>query len=187
MSITTQPTPNPATLKFLLDDDILAAGTADFPDAATASEGSPLAARLFAVDGVDGVFLGRDFVTVTAKVDWTGALETQVAAAIEAHMATGEAIVTAPPTVPEVPISAADRPVVDRIEELLESHIRPGVALDGGNIAFRHYAQGIVYLELQGACAGCPSSTMTLRYSVENLLRHYVPEVREVRAIDAAN
>lgn len=187
MSITTQPTPNPATLKFLLAEDILSDGTADFPDAEAARAGSPLAARLFEAGGVSGVFLGRDFVTVTAEGDWTGELEARVAAMIEAHLAAGEPVLTSAPVVPESPISEADRPVVERIEELLESHIRPGVALDGGNIAFRHYAQGIVYLELQGACAGCPSSTMTLRYSVENLLRHYVPEVREVRAVDGMN
>lgn len=185
MSVTTQPTPNPATLKFLLDIDILPDGTADFPDRAAARAGSPLAARLFDCPGVTAVFLGRDFVTVSAARDWTAELETAITAAIEAHLAAGEAVVTAPPPVPQAPIAEADRPVVARIEELLESHVRPGVALDGGNIAFRHYAEGIVYLELQGACAGCPSSTMTLRYSVENLLRHFVPEVLEVRAVDA--
>jgi Fe-S cluster biogenesis protein NfuA len=182
MSVTAQPTPNPATLKFLLDADILDGGTADFADAAAAA-GQPLPERLFALPGIAGVFLGRDFVSVSkaADADWAD-LEDAVAAAIAAHLADGGPALHPRPAVPEGPVAAADQPVVDRILELLDSHIRPGIALDGGNIAFKTYADGIVYLELQGACAGCPSSVMTLRYSVENLLRHYIPEVREVRA-----
>ena len=184
MHVTAQPTPNPATLKFLLDVDILDAGTADFPDAAAAEAGSPLAGQLFALAGVTGVFLGRDFVSVTRSggADWA-ALAPAVEATLRRFVRQGGPVLRQRPAVPAAAVSGADQAVVARIEALLESHIRPGVALDGGNIAFRGYGEGIVYLEMQGACAGCPSSVMTLRYSVENLLRHYVPEVREVRAV----
>ena len=183
MSVTPQPTPNPATLKFVLDADILDGGTADFPDAA-AAVGQPLPQRLFALPGVAGVFLGRDFVSVTGtrEADWNQ-LESAVVQVLSSFLDGGEPALRPRPAASEMPIAESDRPVVDRIHELLDSHIRPGIALDGGDIAFRGYGEGIVYLELQGACAGCPSSVMTLRYSVENLLSHYVPEVREVRAV----
>ncbi|HEV2264198.1 MAG TPA: NifU family protein [Stellaceae bacterium] len=180
MFIQTETTPNPATLKFLPGRAVMGDGTANFPDAASAQR-SPLAKRLFGLPGVTGVFFGSDFITVakTDDVDWL-ALKSQVLGAIMQHFTTGE------PIVPDAPAAAAEEEgdeIVAQIKELLETRVRPAVAQDGGDIIFDHYADGVVYLHMQGSCSGCPSSTATLKAGIENMLRHYIPEVTEVRPV----
>ena len=184
MFIQTETTPNPATLKFLPGQTVLDAGTADFPSA-EAGQASPLARRLFDIDGVTGVFLGHDFVTVT-KVEareWDH-LKPAVLGAIMEHFQSG-----APAMEGEAAAAhganhdEADSAVVGQITELLDTRVRPAVAQDGGDITFHGYERGVVYLQMKGACAGCPSSTMTLKMGIENLLRHYIPEVLEVRPV----
>lgn len=185
MFIQTEETPNPAALKFLPGREVMAAGTADFPDAETAMP-SPLAARLFAVDGVAGVFLGADFVSVT-KADGTEwhLLKPSVLGAIMEHFMSGDAVMAdATSDAPHMPaVEEGDEEVVEQIVELLDERVRPAVAQDGGDIVFYGFKKGVVYLHMQGACAGCPSSTVTLKMGIENMLRHYIPEVQEVRSI----
>jgi len=182
MFIQTEATPNPATLKFLPGTQVMAAGTANFTDAASA-DNSPLATRLFEIEGVDGVFFGGDFVTVT-KADDEGwdVVKPRVLAAVMDHFTQGL------PVMNEAAEKAAsgenDTDVVKQIKELIETRVRPAVAQDGGDIVFRSFEEGVVYLHMQGACAGCPSSTATLKNGIENMLRHYVPEVTEVRAVN---
>lgn len=181
MFIETETTPNPATLKFLPGRAVMSAGTADFRDEAQAAR-SPLAKRLFGLPGVTGVFLGADFITV-AKADsaeWFE-LKPRVLGTIMEHFTSGEAAVNEPAST----ASSEDEgdEVVAQIKELLETRVRPAVAQDGGDIIFDHYADGVVYLHMQGSCSGCPSSTATLKAGIENMLRHYVPEVMEVRAV----
>lgn len=182
MFIQTETTPNPATLKFLPGRDVMAAGTADFADATTAGR-SPLAQRLFDVEGVTGVFLGSDFVTVTKSPDkeWY-VLKPAILGMIMEHFTSGR-----PVLLPDAQDAAAapedDDEVVTQIKELLDTRVRPAVAQDGGDIVFHGFEDGVVYLHMQGACAGCPSSTATLKSGIENMLRHYVPEVQEVRAV----
>jgi Fe-S cluster biogenesis protein NfuA len=181
MFIQTEQTPNPATLKFIPGRVVLASGTANFttPEAA---KRSPLAERLFQLDGVTGVFLGNDFITVTKDFEheWQS-LRPTVLAAIMEHFTAGH------PVLLEAAAAAEDREeddeVVAQIKELLETRVRPAVAQDGGDIIFDRYQDGIVYLHMQGSCSGCPSSTATLKAGIENMLRHYVPEVHEVRAV----
>ncbi|MDM7459919.1 MAG: NifU family protein [Paracoccus sp. (in: a-proteobacteria)] len=185
MFIQTETTPNPATLKFLPGETVLGSGTADFP-AAEAATSSPLARRIFAVPGVTGVFLGRDFVTVT-KDDATiwDHLKPSVLGAIMEHFQSGA------PAIEDGGAEAGghashdgpDAEIVFQIKELLDTRVRPAVAQDGGDITFHGFDRGIVYLHMQGACAGCPSSTLTLKMGIENLLRHYIPEVIEVRPV----
>ncbi|MDO5704354.1 MAG: NifU family protein [Paracoccus sp. (in: a-proteobacteria)] len=188
MFIQTETTPNPATLKFLPGETVLGAqGTADFPtsDSATAS---PLAQRIFAVPGVTGVFLGADFVTVTKADDavWDH-LKPPVLGAIMDHYQSGAPVIAgggaAPAAGGHAEHSGPDAEIVDQIKELLDTRVRPAVAQDGGDITFHGFDRGIVYLHMQGACAGCPSSTLTLKMGIENLLRHYIPEVVEVRPV----
>lgn len=181
MLIETEPTPNPNTLKFLPGRVVMAAGTASYANA-NAAEHSPLASRIFAVNGVSGAFLGSDFVTVSKKedADWA-ALKPKLLVTISEHYAAGSQ--------PEISIgSAADKsgedPVVTKICELLDTRIRPMVANDGGDIVFCGFENGIVYLHMQGACSGCPSSSATLKHGVENLLKYYVPEVLSVEAVN---
>lgn len=182
MFIQTETTPNPATLKFLPGRDVMAAGTADFADPTTAGR-SPLAQRLFDVEGVTGVFLGSDFVTVTKSPDkeWY-VLKPAILGMIMEHFTSGR-----PVLLPDAQDAAAapedDDEVVTQIKELLDTRVRPAVAQDGGDIVFHGFEDGVVYLHMQGACAGCPSSTATLKSGIENMLRHYVPEVQEVRAV----
>ena len=186
MFIQTESTPNPATLKFLPGQSVLGAGTADFPTADTAGN-SPLAQRIFAVSGVTGVFLGGDFVTVTKDEgqDWD-VLKAPILGAIMEHFQSG-----APAIEGETSASAhaehsgEDGEIVNQIKELLDTRVRPAVAQDGGDIVFHGFDRGVVYLHMQGACAGCPSSTLTLKMGIENLLRHYIPEVVEVRPVAA--
>lgn len=183
MFIQTEATPNPATLKFLPGTSVMGtAGTANFTDAAGATD-SPLAVRLFDIDGVDGVFLGSDFVTVT-KGDGTewDVVKPRVLAAVMDHFTQGEAVMNA--TAGDDASDEDDSDTVKQIKELLETRVRPAVAQDGGDIVFRSFEDGVVFLHMQGACAGCPSSTATLKNGIENMLRHYIPEVQEVRAVN---
>ena len=185
MFIQTESTPNPATLKFLPGQTVLDAGTADFPSA-EASAKSPLAARIFAVDGVEGVFFGNDFVTVTKAdgVDWDH-IKPAILGAVMEHFQSGQPVMEsdAAPASGHAEHTGENAEIVGQIKELLDSRVRPAVAQDGGDITFHGFERGVVYLHMQGACAGCPSSTLTLKMGIENLLRHYIPEVTEVRPV----
>jgi len=186
MFIQTESTPNPATLKFLPGQAVLGTGAADYPAPETA-EGSPLAQRIFAVSDVTGVFLGGDFVTVTKAggVEWDH-IKPAILGAIMEHFQSGQpAILDESATVGHAAHEGPDAGIVIRIKELLDTRVRPAVAQDGGDITFHGFDRGIVYLHMQGACAGCPSSTLTLKMGIENLLRHYIPEVIEVRPVAA--
>jgi Fe-S cluster biogenesis protein NfuA len=183
MFIQTEPTPNPATLKFLPGRTVMEEGTANFADEGAAAR-SPLAQRLFALPGVTGVFLGADFITVTkdAGAEWHR-LKSSVLGAIMEHFTAGRPVILGPVVGPSEVADEADDEVVAQIKELLETRVRPAVAQDGGDIIFHSYEDGIVYLHMHGSCSGCPSSTATLKAGIENMLRHYVPEVVEVRAV----
>ncbi len=185
MFIQTESTPNPATLKFLPGQTVLEMGTADFPSPETADK-SPLAARVFGVSGVTGVFFGNDFVTVTKSddTDWDH-IKPALLGAIMEHFQSGEPVIAGDhtPASGHAEHSGEDGPIVNQIKELLDSRVRPAVAQDGGDITFHGFDRGVVYLHMQGACAGCPSSTLTLKMGIENLLRHYIPEVTEVRPV----
>ena len=184
MYIQTEITPNPATLKFLPGEKVLEDGNADFTSPEKATE-SPLAKRIFEIEGVDAVFLGADFITVTkgSGHDWEH-VKPGVLGSIMDHYQSGEPVMQK--NAGGVSHAKHDGPngdIVEKITELLDTRIRPAVAQDGGDITFHTFEDGIVYLHMQGACAGCPSSTMTLKMGIENLLRHYIPEVTEVRPI----
>ena len=185
MFIQTESTPNPATLKFLPGQAVLDMGTADFPTPDTA-ESSPLAQRLFAVEGVTGVFFGIDFVTVTKddNVEWDH-IKPSLLGAIMEHYQSGQPVMAADhqPSSGHAAHEGENSEIVGQIKELLDSRVRPAVAQDGGDITFHGFERGVVYLHMQGACAGCPSSTLTLKMGIENLLRHYIPEVTEVRPV----
>ena len=186
MFIQTESTPNPATLKFLPGQSVLELGTADFPSVEAAAK-SPLAARIFAAGGVAGVFLGTDFITVTKAegVDWPH-IKPQILGAIMEHFQSGAAVMEGEAAAAHgTNFDAADGDIVNQIKELLDTRVRPAVAQDGGDITFHGFDRGVVYLHMQGACAGCPSSTLTLKMGIENLLRHYIPEVTEVRPVAA--
>jgi Fe-S cluster biogenesis protein NfuA len=190
MFIETETTPNPATLKFLPGQRVMPSGTRDFASPEEA-EISPLAQALFDTGDVTGVFLGTDFVSVTAAqgVEWPS-LKPQVVAILLDHFVSqaplfvgGSANGIAVPAEDEVMgDDPADAEVVEQIKELIETRVRPAVAGDGGDIRYRGFRDGVVYLQMQGACSGCPSSTATLKHGIEGLLKHYVPEVSEVRA-----
>lgn len=190
MYIETETTPNPATLKFLPGRQVMASGTRDFADPESA-EISPLASALFSLGDVTGVFFGSDFVSVTAAqgTDWA-ALKLQVVAVLLDHFvseaplfAGGDAAGFAVPAEDEtIEDSPEDADVIAQIRELIETRVRPAVAGDGGDIVYRGFREGVVFLQMQGACSGCPSSTATLKQGIEGLLKHYVPEVTEVRA-----
>ena len=190
MFIQTEATPNPATLKFLPGQVVMDAGTADFRDASTASAKSPLAAKLFSVDGVTGVFFGYDFVTVTKQdsLDWAH-LKPAILAAIMEHFMAGQPVMDAGSSgdVDDLPkeefFDEGDESIVETIKELLETRVRPAVAQDGGDITFRGYKKGTVFLHMKGACAGCPSSTATLKHGIQNLLHHFIPEVEQVEPV----
>ena len=184
MFIQTESTPNPATLKFLPGQTVLEAGTADFPSPDSAGK-SPLASRIFAVDGVTGVFLGNDFVTVTKadSVDWDH-IKPAILGAVMEHFQSGAPVIEGEQQASgHADFTGEDAEIVGQIKELLDSRVRPAVAQDGGDITFHGFDRGVVYLHMQGACAGCPSSTLTLKMGIENLLRHYIPEVTEVRPV----
>lgn len=180
MFIQTEETPNPATMKFLPGREVMGAGTLDASSKETALP-SPLAQSLFQIAGVCGVFLGRDFISVTKEEDrnWIS-MKPAVLTAIMDHFTSGRPVMETAEASAE---ACCDDPVVAKIRDLLDHKIRPAVAQDGGDITFQKFEDGVVYLTLRGACAGCPSATMTLKAGVENLLRHYIPEVREVRQV----
>lgn len=192
MFIETETTPNPATLKFLPGQKVMPSGTRDFATPEDA-EASPLAQALFDTGEVSGVFFGSNFISVTAApgASWS-ALKPQVVAVLLDHFVSKAPLFHAPSAggiaVPaeDDELLVADDPahadIVEQIKELLETRIRPAVAGDGGDIRYRGFREGVVYLQMQGACSGCPSSTATLKQGIEGLLKHYVPEVTEVRA-----
>lgn len=189
MFIQTEATPNPATLKFIPGRTVLPSGTMEYREAAAAAT-SPLAARLFAIDGVTSVFLGQDFIAVSKSesLAWQH-LKPALLGAIMEHFMSGAPVVAGAEQAESTEADSAaedfapeDQEIVDTIKELIETRVRPAVANDGGDIVFRGFRDGIVSLHMRGACAGCPSSTATLRNGIENLLKHFVPEVMEVRA-----
>ena len=186
MFIQTESTPNPATLKFLPGKEVLLEGTADFRDADSAATASPLAGRLFEIPGVTGVFFGYDFITVTKDgPDWQH-LKPAILGAIMEHFMSGAPLLNEGETSAEADdefFETADAEIVTTIKDLIETRVRPAVANDGGDITFKGFKEGIVYLHMKGACSGCPSSTATLRHGIQNLLKHYVPEVIEVRPV----
>jgi Fe-S cluster biogenesis protein NfuA len=181
MFIQTEETPNPATLKFMPGRAVMAAGTANFV-AAEQAKRSPLAERLFDVEGVTGVFLASDFVTVTKAADreWH-LMKPAILGVIMEHFTANR------PVIVEAAAGAeggeADSEIVAQIKELLETRVRPAVAQDGGDIVFHGFEDGVVLLEMHGSCSGCPSSTATLKMGIENMLKHYIPEVVAVRAV----
>lgn len=185
MFIETEGTPNPATLKFLPGREVMGLATADFASPASATR-SPLASALFALPAVARVFLGGDFIAVTKTdaVDWP-TLKPQVLGAIMEHYVAGLPVIEGEDDLfDEEDVDPADQEIVDQIKELLDTRVRPAVAGDGGDIIFRGYRDGIVRLHLQGACSGCPSSRATLKHGIENMLRHYVPEVIAVEQVE---
>ena len=190
MLIGTEQTPNPATRKFLPGQAVMEAGTRDFADA-EAAQASPLANALFDSGMVEGVFYGRDFVSVTAApgISWSD-LEPLVLETLLDHFVSG-APLFAPGSAAGIRVDAdpafedkaEDAEVIDQIKELIETRVRPAVAQDGGDIAYKGYRDGRLYLSMHGACSGCPSSTVTLKRGIESLIRHYVPEVESVEAV----
>jgi Fe-S cluster biogenesis protein NfuA len=184
MFIQTEATPNPATLKFLPGRPVLEGGTLDLRDAAAAAK-SPLAERLFGIKGVNGVFYGSDFITVSkADGEWPQ-LKPAILGAIMEHFMSGAPLLNegGESAAEDEFFEAADEEIVTTIKDLIETRVRPAVANDGGDITFKGFKEGIVYLHMKGACSGCPSSTATLRHGIQNLLKHYVPEVVEVRPV----
>lgn len=189
MLIQTETTPNPATLKFLPGQPVMTSGTRDFATPEDA-EVSPLAEAIYSTGDVEGVFFGSDFISVTAApgVDWHH-LKPQVLTVLLDHFSSGAPLFRAGSAASiAVPLddmdeNPEDAEIVEQIRELIETRVRPAVAQDGGDIVYRGFKEGIVYLALHGACAGCPSSTMTLKNGIEGLLKHYVPEVEAVEAV----
>ena len=183
MFIQTEQTPNPATLKFLPGCPVMTSGTANFTNE-EAARISPLAERLFSLPEVTGVFLGADFVTVmkSEEGDWYR-LKPAILAVIMEHFTAGRPLLLGDPANSAAVATTEEDEVVAQIKELLETRVRPAVAQDGGDIIFHDFEDGVVYLHMQGSCSGCPSSTATLKAGIENMLRHYIPEVVEVRAI----
>ncbi len=182
MFIQTERTPNPATLKFLPGVPVMPSGTANYA-AADEAQNSPLATGLFGVEGITGVFLGADFITVTKMddKDWD-TMKPQILGAIMEHFQSGQVVIEDDASAP-TDDGALDG-IAMQIKELIDTRVRPAVAQDGGDIVYKGFEDGVVYLHMQGACAGCPSSTATLKNGIENMLRHYIPEVTEVRAIN---
>lgn len=180
MFIQTEKTPNPATLKFLPGQTVLKSGSAEFVSRDEAQR-SPLADRLFGITGVKSVFFGNDFVSVSKQddTDWA-MLKPMILAGLMEHFATGQPIMLAPEKTED---TSQDDEVTAAIRELIQTRVRPAVMMDGGDISFEYFENGVVYLRLKGACSGCPSSTVTLKMGIENMLRHYVPEVTEVRSV----
>jgi Fe-S cluster biogenesis protein NfuA len=190
MFIQTEATPNPATLKFLPGKVVLDMGTADFRAGDDAAAKSPLAAKLLAIDGVAGVFFGYDFITITksggadGKPEWIH-MRPAILGTIMEHYVSGQPVMAVAGNATSMAPDAedfdpADERIVATIKELLESRVRPAVAQDGGDITFQGYRDGRVKLHMKGACAGCPSSTATLKHGIQNLLKHFIPEVQEV-------
>jgi len=183
MFIQTEPTPNPATLKFLPGRPVLASGTLDMRDKAAAVQ-SPLAERLFDINGVSGVFFGSDFISVTKTEGEWQQLKPAILGAIMEHFMSDAPVLRSEQdadTGDDEFFASEDTDTVATIKELIETRVRPAVANDGGDITFRGFKDGVVYLDMKGACSGCPSSTATLRHGIQNLLKHYLPDVVEVR------
>lgn len=186
MFIQTEPTPNPATLKFIPGKTVLGDGTVDFRDKSEATT-SPLAQRLFGVDGVRAVFLGSDFISVTkSEADEWQHIKPAILGAIMEHYMSGAPVISDGEGTggdAHEDYDPADEDTVKTIKELLDTRVRPAVANDGGDIMFHGFKDGVVYLHMRGACSGCPSSTATLRHGIENLLKHFCPDVQEVRPV----
>jgi Fe-S cluster biogenesis protein NfuA len=183
MFIQTETTPNPATLKFLPGRAVMDGGTLELPDVESAAK-SPLARALFAIEGVSGVFLGADFISVTKHSGAWQHLKPAILGAIMEHFTSGGPIVLADETGAEDEFyDTDDSETVEMIKELIETRVRPAVAGDGGDITFKGFRDGTVYLNMKGACSGCPSSTATLKHGIQNLLQHYVPEVHAVEQV----
>lgn len=186
MFIQTEITPNPATLKFLPGLEVLKSGTAEFKSLEESVQ-APLAQRLFSLQGVSGVFFGTDFVSVSKAddTDWT-MLKPMVLGALMEHFSTGQPVLLAGAVPQENNADTEeDSEIVAQIKELIETRVRPSVMMDGGDIEFESFEEGIVYLRMRGACSGCPSSTATLKMGIEKMLKHFIPEVVEVRPIAA--
>ena len=187
MFIQTEATPNPATLKFLPGETVVQDGPFDFRTADAAEGKSPLAEGLFAIEGVEGVFFGFDFITVTKSetMDWQH-LKPAILGTIMEHFMSGAPVMTATQAQMEPGEEINDEgseEIVATIKELLDTRVRPAVAQDGGDITFHGYRDGHVFLHMKGACAGCPSSTATLQHGISNLLKHFIPEVQAVEAV----
>ena len=186
MFIQTEQTPNPQTLKFLPGKVVMDDGTAFFQNIEEGSN-SPFAKRLFKIDGVEGVFFGSDFITITKNQteDWQ-VMKPLILGSIMDHYNSNEQTITAEQKNHNKSLQTDenDTDIVKQIKELLDTRVRPAVAMDGGDIIYDSFKDGVVYLHMQGACSGCPSSTATLKMGIENMLKHYVPEVQEVRPID---
>jgi Fe-S cluster biogenesis protein NfuA len=184
MFIQTEATPNPATLKFLPGRPVLENGTLDLRDSEQAAQ-SPLAEKLFGIAGVSGVFFGSDFIAITKSDGEWQQLKPMILGAIMEHFMSGAPLVAATSAAGQADedefFDTADAETVATIKELIETRVRPAVANDGGDITFKGFKDGVVYLNMKGACSGCPSSTATLRHGIQNLLRHYIPDVTEVR------
>jgi Fe-S cluster biogenesis protein NfuA len=186
MFIQTEATPNPATLKFLPGRPVLENGTLDLRDSEQAAQ-SPLAEKLFGIAGVSGVFFGSDFIAITKSDGEWQQLKPMILGAIMEHFMSGAPLVAATSAAGQADedefFDTADAETVATIKELIETRVRPAVANDGGDITFKGFKDGVVYLNMKGACSGCPSSTATLRHGIQNLLRHYIPDVTEVRPV----
>jgi len=182
MFIQTEQTPNPSTLKFIPGEIVLEEGTMFFENK-EAADVSPLAQVLFDIDGVSAVFLGADFITVeNSEKDWED-IKPAILGTIMEHFTAGLPVVTGKMDA-QIGDDGADPEIVAQINELLDTRVRPAVARDGGDITFHGFREGIVYLRMQGACSGCPSSTATLKYGIQNLLKHYIPEVESVEPVE---
>ena len=188
MFIQTEQTPNPQTLKFLPGRVVMNEGTAFYQDVKDAKN-SPFATRLFGIEGVDGVFFGSDFITITKinELDWEVMKPILLGSIMDHFNSDDETIILDDNSSGNKSLYADenDTDIVKQIKELLDTRVRPAVAMDGGDIVYDNFEDGIVYLHMQGSCAGCPSSTATLKMGIENMLKHYVPEVKEVRPVDA--
>ena len=184
MFIQTEDTPNPETLKFIPGVLVLNSGSADFPNAES-TENSPLAARLFKIEGVSRVFLSSDFISVTKdnQLDWN-TLKPSILTGIMDHFSSGLPSIEGSIEIDDVSNNFEDTETIKQIKDLLETRVRPAVAMDGGDITFCSFESGVVTLQMKGACAGCPSSTATLKMGIENMLKHYIPEVTEVKAAE---
>ncbi len=185
MFIQTEETPNPASLKFIPDGQIvLSHGTAEFKNQKSAATQSPLALQIFEIAGVDSIFLGHDFITITKidKVEWSK-IKADILATIMDFFVSGKSVMFQISTKENV-TNDEDSDIVKQIKELIEVKVRPAVAMDGGDIIFHSFEDGVVKLQLRGSCSGCPSSTITLKNGIENMLKHYIPEVEAVEQID---
>ena len=184
MFVQTEPTPNPATLKFLPGKEVMKEGTIFFQNNESAGN-SPLAQNLFSIKGVESVFFGSDFITITKgdSSEWT-LMKPAILGCIIEHFTMNKPVISEKAASTKHSVNDDDSDVVKKIKELLDTKVRPAVAMDGGDIIFDKYNEGIVFLQMQGACQGCPSSTATLKMGIENMLKHYIPEVREVRPVE---